>query len=134
MIENILSFVLEHLISLVISGIGVYITYTVVPWLKKLVFFPIVRIFVKGAEKLGETSQIDKTKKKEYVIEGLESIGIKVTPLIDAMIEAAVKELDEQVELIFQNIKQNLMQPPVNLLVLLLSFVGLLMVLVKISV
>lgn len=98
MIESILSFILEHLISLVISGIGVYITYTVVPWLKKLVFFPIVRIFVKGAEKLGETSQIDKTKKKEYVIEGLESIGIKVTPLIDAMIEAAVKELDEQVD------------------------------------
>lgn len=98
MLESVLSFVLSHLIELVIAGIGTYISVKVVPWLKKLGIYSVVRICVKAAEKLGETSQIAKAEKKNYVVVALEQSGIKVTPLVETMIESAVKELDEQVD------------------------------------
>lgn len=98
MLESVLSFVLSHLIELVIAGIGTYISVKVVPWLKKLGIYSVVRICVKAAEKLGETSQIAKSEKKNYVVVALEQSGIKVTPLVETMIESAVKELDEQVD------------------------------------
>lgn len=104
MLESILGFILEHIISLIIAGIGTYVSVKIVPLLKELCIFPIVRILVKGAEKLAETSQIEKGNKKDYVIVALEGAGIKVTPLVDGMIEAAVKELDEQVDKITDQI------------------------------
>lgn len=104
MLESILSFVLSHLIELVIAAIGSYISVKVVPWLKKIGIYYIVRICVKAAEKLGETAQIAKEEKKNYVIVALEQAGIEVSPLVETMIESAVKELDEQKDKITQEI------------------------------
>ena len=47
--------------------------------------------FVRAAEKLAQNCELDK---KEYVVECLQRIGVKVTPVVDALIEAAVEELD----------------------------------------
>jgi hypothetical protein len=68
---------------------------TLVPWLKEKRLYAQVRRFVRAAEKLGATGAIDKATKKAYVTSLLQKKGITVTDEVDAMIEAAVEELDE---------------------------------------
>lgn len=96
MLNEILDTILSNSIAILIAGLGSYVSIKIVPWLKKLGVYSVVRICVAAAEKLGETSQIDKNMKKDYVIKALEEAGITVTPLVETMIEAAVKELDTQ--------------------------------------
>jgi hypothetical protein len=66
-----------------------------IPYLKRKGIMWMVQIFVKSAEKQGNTGAIEKERKKEFVIRALEMFGIKRTELIDNMIEAAVEELDK---------------------------------------
>lgn len=65
-----------------------------IPYLKRKGVMWMVQMFVKSAEKQGNTGAIAKERKKEFVIRALEMFGIKRTELIDNMIEAAVEELD----------------------------------------
>lgn len=90
--------IIENLVRLVIAGGGSLIIFKGIPWLKKIGMYYIVKMCVMAAEKLAESCQIDKNTKKEYVKKALEQFGIEVTPLIDTMIEAAVKELDIQAD------------------------------------
>lgn len=53
--------------------------------------YEMVKHFVRAAEKLAQNCELDK---KEYVVECLQRIGVKITPVVDALIEAAVEELD----------------------------------------
>ena len=66
-----------------------------IPYLKRKGIMWMVQMFVKSAEKQGDTGAIAKERKKEFVIRALEMFGIKRTELIDHMIEAAVEELDK---------------------------------------
>lgn len=66
-----------------------------IPYLKRKGIMWMVQMFVKSAEKQGNTGAIAKERKKEFVIRALEMFGIKRTELIDHMIEAAVEELDK---------------------------------------
>ena len=67
-----------------------------IPYLKKIGIYKLVQMTVRAAEKVGATGAIKKADKKKYVIAALKKMGVKVTPTIDMMIEAAVKELDIQ--------------------------------------
>jgi len=81
----------------IIAAIGIasyYIKTALVPWLKEKRLYDTVRHFVQAAEKLGDVGTISKSEKKAYVVGLLEAKGITVTPVVDAMIESAVKELD----------------------------------------
>lgn len=65
-----------------------------VPWLKEKKVYDTICRFVRAAEKLADAGKIDKAKKKLYVRSLLEKKGVKITPEVDAMIEAAVEDLD----------------------------------------
>lgn len=65
-----------------------------VPWLKEKKVYDTICRFVRAAEKLADAGKIDKAKKKLYVRTLLEKKGVKITPEVDAMIEAAVEDLD----------------------------------------
>ena len=69
-------------------------TKIVIPWLKEQRIYSTIRRLTQAAEKLAETGEIPKPNKKAFVIGQLQKKGIQVTPEIETMIEAAVKELD----------------------------------------
>lgn len=71
-----------------------WVKNTVIPWLKEKRLYTICSRFVKGVEKMAESGTIEKSAKKQFVIDLLNKKGITVTPEIDAYIESAVKELD----------------------------------------
>jgi hypothetical protein len=92
--------ILTQVIPLIIEIIAAAIVIpalknTVIPWLKEKRLYTQVKRFVRAAEKLGDTGAIDKATKKAYVKSQLQKIGVTVTDSVDAMIEAAVEELDE---------------------------------------
>lgn len=70
-------------------------TSILIPWMKQKQIYSKVQIYVKAAEKLGLTGAIAKADKNAYVVKALEACGVKITPEVKAMIEAAVKEMDE---------------------------------------
>lgn len=93
------------IISLVVSCYVIpYIKNDLIPWLKEKHLYNTVRNFVRAAEKLAESGVIPKADKKDKVIELLESQGIDVNPMVDAIIESCVKELDIVTSTIFEEI------------------------------
>ena len=81
-------------VRLIFAVIGVIITTYLIPWLKEKRLYVVVKTAVQAAEKLAESQQITKETKKAYVIDFLESKGIKVTYEVDVLIESCVEELD----------------------------------------
>lgn len=82
---------IEALVSIVFVILSTVVTVYVVPWLKEKRVYDTVKKMVDAAEKWAETNNINK---KEWVISQLEGRGIEVNEYVDALIEAAVKELD----------------------------------------
>lgn len=82
---------IEPIVSIVFIILSTVVTVYVIPWLKEKRVYDTVVKMVSAAEKWAETNEIDK---KEWVIGRLEASGIKVNEYVDALIEAAVKELD----------------------------------------
>lgn len=80
--------VIVKIAALVLSTV---VTLYVVPWLKEKRLYGTVIKMVEAAEKWNENNPIDK---KAWVIAQLTARGIAVSPYVDALIEAAVKELD----------------------------------------
>lgn len=74
--------------------ISVILTKVLFPYLEKKGLMWLVRMYVRSAEKQGETGAIRKEKKKAFVLKALKSLGIEPSPLVENMIEAAVEELD----------------------------------------
>lgn len=98
--SEILSTIVTNLVQLVIAGGFAYICKAVIPsvtpWLKQVGLYQVVKYFVNAAEKMAETSQISKETKKQYVKDMLAKVGISDSPIVDALIEGAVEELDHQ--------------------------------------
>lgn len=69
-------------------------TRYIIPWMKEQRIYSSIRKWVRAAEKLAEAGELSKGEKKQYVETLLRKRGITITDEIDAMIEAAVKELD----------------------------------------
>lgn len=99
--------VITTVVQLVIAGAGTAFMVYGIPYLKKIGIYKLVQMTVRAAEKVGATGAIKKADKKKYVIAALKKMGVKVTPTIDMMIEAAVKELDIQNEKIENELKKN---------------------------
>ena len=98
---------LTTLVKIVITAGGSYFIATAMPWLKKIGLYKLVQIGVMAAEKLAESGVIQKVDKNAKAKEILGMLGIKVTPMIEAMIEAAVKELDNQENKIKDELKKD---------------------------
>ncbi len=100
--ENVVTIIMSNLVEIVVAIISAVFSIIVIPWLKNTALpwlkekrlFTVVYSFVKAAEKLAQSGAIPKARKKEYVIKLLEKKGITVTDEVDALIEAAVEELD----------------------------------------
>lgn len=82
---------IEAIVKIVFVILSTAVTLYVIPWLKEKRLYDTVQKMVDAAEKWAETNDIDK---KQWVIDQLESKGIEVNAYVDALIEAAVKELD----------------------------------------
>ena len=114
MTKEIVDILTENLLDIVIAVISIIISYHVIPaiknnlipFLKEKRLLNIVKGFVKGVEKMAESGIIEKCNKKEKVIELLKSKDIAITPEVDALIEASVKELDIIVDTVVTEIKK----------------------------
>lgn len=99
------------IITLIISIIGLILTGIVVPWIKakisneKMSLVKMwVQVAVAAAEQLFKTPGMGAEKKK-HVVEILKSKGITITDQeLDALIEAAVYELNRAKNLLFKDL------------------------------
>ena len=92
--------IIVNLVRIIIAGCFAYLCKSVIPavtpWLKQIGLYHVVKYFVNAAEKMASTSQIPKETKKQWVKSMLNNVGIKDSVIIDALIEGAVEELDNQ--------------------------------------
>lgn len=103
-LPNILEIV-TTIISLIVARYVIpYIKTDLIPWLKEKHLYNMIKNFVKAAEKLSESGVLDKSCKKQKVVELLESKGIVVDETVNAFIESAVKELDIVVSTVYEEI------------------------------
>ena len=104
--ENIAEFypmITECVVNLIRAVVAVlfgvlilpWVKNSAIPWLKEKQLYGMICKFVRAAEKLGDTGEIDKSSKLDYVITLLKSRGIEFTQEIRALIESAVGELDD---------------------------------------
>ena len=89
--EQVFVEIIPYLVKIVFAVLGALVGAYLIPWLKEKRLYETVTRLVAAAEKLGDSLPCGK---KEYVIDLLEKKGVKVTPIVDALIEAAVQELD----------------------------------------
>lgn len=82
---------LQELIVIVLWAI--FLRY-LVPWLKEIGLFARICTYVMAVEKMANAGAIPKVNKKETVLQRLRDRNIKITPHIEALIEAAVQILD----------------------------------------
>ena len=69
-----------------------------IPWLREQRTFSLIKKLVEAAEKAAKAGKIPKTDKHALVVELLEKQGITVDPFIDALIDAAIHEMDKVAE------------------------------------
>lgn len=97
---EVLTPIIVNLTRLIIAGCFAYLCKAIIPsitvWLKQVGLYQVVKYFVNAAEKMAATSQIPKETKKQWVKDMLAKVGIKDNAIIDALIEGAVEELDNQ--------------------------------------
>ena len=102
MLEVIYNAILPNILEIVGTVISLvcayyvipYIKEDLIPWLKEQRIYSIVKTFVQAVEKMAESGIIEKSDKKQKVIELLARKGIVINATIEAFIESAVKELD----------------------------------------
>lgn len=96
--SEIINEIIVNLMRIIIAGVfsiaAYYIRTSLVPWLKDRAIYDKVCYAVRAAEKLAASGQINKDSKKNYVLGVLARAGIKNSVQLNAMIEAAVEELD----------------------------------------
>jgi hypothetical protein len=92
--------IIVNLVRIVIAGSFALLCKAIIPavtpWLKQVGLYQVVRYFVNAAEKMAATNQIPKETKKQWVKDMLAKVGIEDSAIIDALIEGAVEELDNQ--------------------------------------
>ena len=87
--------VVSCLISILVSAVVIpWLKNTVVPYLKDRHLYSMVCKFVMAAEKMADVGTIEKDTKKTFVLDMLRSRGVTITGEVEALIEAAVEELD----------------------------------------
>ncbi len=86
-----MDYAVSILVGVVIIGLSIAVGAVVIPWLKNKGLVWILDILVAAAEKLAENQPIDK---KAWVLAQLAAMGVKITPFVEACLEAAVQHLD----------------------------------------
>ena len=104
---DLINELLTTLVKVIVAGGGFYTVTKIFPWLKQIGLYRFVQIGVLAAEQLAKSGVIPKIDKNAKAKEILSLLGIKVTPLIDAMIEAAVNELTNQDSIIKDELKKD---------------------------
>lgn len=92
-----INFAISGIVRLIVAGAALIIARYAIPWLKEHQLYALVQKLVRAAEKQKEAGTLV-IGKKEYVIAMLKAAGVEVTPYVDALIEAAVEELDIALE------------------------------------
>lgn len=116
---EIVSDFISAALRLVLLGVTILFTRVILPFVKNTLLpyleqkstFNTIRVLVRAAEKKGETGAIPKENKKIWVMSWLETLGITVTEKEKDMIEAAVEELDNMGQAIFDTIIGELDEP-----------------------
>ena len=92
--------IIINLTRIVISAFVTYLCVAIIPRfvtiLKQIGLYRVVKFFVAAAEKMADTKRIPKETKKQWVKDILAKVGIQDNEIIDALIEGAVEELDNQ--------------------------------------
>ncbi len=91
MMKEIIKEIIPYVTEMVFAVLGLVVSTYVIPWLKNKNLYEKVRRFVLAAEKLAQNSKIDK---KEWVLTQLQKNGVKVSEVVELMIESAVEEID----------------------------------------
>lgn len=103
---EVISELLVMVTRVIVAAAGGAFIYIGIPYLKNLGIYKFVQMAVRAAEKMAETNQIPKETKKEWVVKTLKHFGIETNEAIDAMIEAAVEEIDLQMKKIAEEVKK----------------------------
>lgn len=93
-IMNVLKEAAPLAVKILVFAVFLMCARYIVPWLKNQGLYDTVKKFVWAAEKLAAAGKLPKENKKDYVCRMLNAAGVKVTPVVEAMIEAAVEALD----------------------------------------
>ena len=109
-LPNILEIILTVISLIVARYVIPYINSDLMPWLKEKRLLHIIKKFVYAAEKMAESGIIQKVDKKAKVIELLESKGITVDGIVDALIESCVKELDIIASTVYEEIVETVVE------------------------
>lgn len=92
--------IIINLTRIVVSAFVTYLCVAIIPRfvtiLKQIGLYRVVKFFVAAAEKMADTKKIPKETKKQWVKDILAKVGIQDNEIIDALIEGAVEELDNQ--------------------------------------
>lgn len=112
--NEILNVLKSNLLDIIIAILSIVVSYFIIPAIKNVLIpflkekriLNIIKKFVEGVEKMAESGAIEKSNKKDKVIELLESKGITVSPEIDVLIEACVKELDIVTSTVVSEVKK----------------------------
>lgn len=91
MMKEIIKEMIPYVTEMFFAVLGLIVSTYVIPWLKNKNLYEQVRRFVLAAEKLAQNSKIDK---KEWVLTQLQKNGVKVSEVVELMIESAVEEID----------------------------------------
>ena len=93
-IMNVLKEAAPLAVKILVFAVFLMCARYIVPWLKNQGLYDTVKKFVWAAEKLAAAGKLPKENKKDYVCRILNAAGVKVTPVVETMIEAAVEALD----------------------------------------
>lgn len=112
--DEILNIILSNVFEIIIGVLSIVVVKYILPliqtelkpWLEEKRVYNLASTFVEAAEKLAETGVINKTDKKEYVLNLLEQNGIVVNETISAFVEAAVKNLDLVIDTVKNELKE----------------------------
>lgn len=106
-LQEALTYVLKAAIIAISAVVTYYLKTVIIPWLQDKQLYTTVKQFVQAAEKMGETGMIvTGADKKKAVVALLQTHGVEITPVINALIESAVEELDNAKHTIKQTLKE----------------------------
>lgn len=94
-LNNVLNIVLASITLVVSKYVIPYIKNDFIPLLKEKRMYFTVRNLVEAAEQMAKAGIIEKSFKKDKVIELLTAKGIEVTSNVEAIIEACVKAMND---------------------------------------
>ena len=110
--QEALTCVLKAAVIAISAVVTYYLKTVIIPWLQDKQLYTAVKQSVQAAAQMGSAGMIATGEdKKKTVVALLQSHGVEVTPVVNALIESAVEELDNAkitiTETIAEGVKEN---------------------------